>query len=80
MIHCFSRRSGAGLRSLLDLTVFKDLRPDSLVVGVLPDLLCELHTSKAIVLSPAPPRVDLYHITREKRCHTSLTVGLLITT
>ena len=62
-IHSSSRRSVAGLRSLLDLTVFKDLRPDSLVVGVLLDLLCELHTSKATVLSPAPPRVDLYHIT-----------------
>ena len=47
-----------------DLTVFKDLRPDSLVVGVLLDLLCELHTSKETLLSPAPPRVDLYHITR----------------
>ena len=64
MIHSFSRRSVAGLRSLLDLTVFKDLRTDSLV-GVLRDLLCELHTSKAILLSPAPPCVDLYHVTRQ---------------
>ena len=79
-IHSSSQRSVAGLRRLLDLTVFKDLRPDSLVVGVLPDLLCELHTSKATLLSPAPPRVDLYHITQQKWCHTSLTVGLLITT
>ena len=61
-IHSSSQRSVAGLRSLFDLTVFKDLRPDSLVVGV----LCELHTSKATLLSPAPPRVDLYHITRQK--------------
>ena len=65
-VHSSSQRPVAGLRSLLDLPVFKDLRPDSLVVGVLPDLLCELHTSKATVLSPAPPRVDLYHITRQK--------------
>ena len=64
-IHSSSQRSVAGLRSLLDLTVFKDLRPDSLV-GVLPDLLCELHTSKATQLLPAPPCVDLYHITRQK--------------
>ena len=62
-IHSSSQRSVAGLRSLLDLTVFKDLRPDSLVVGVLADLLCELHTSKVTLLSPAPPRVDLYHFT-----------------
>ena len=62
-IHSSSQRSVAGLRSLLDLTDFKDLRPDSLVVGVLPDLLCELHTAKATMLSPASPRVDLYHIT-----------------
>ena len=41
-IHSSPQRSVAGLRRLLDLTVFKDLRPDSLVVGVLPDLLCEL--------------------------------------
>ena len=41
-IHSSSRRSVVELRSLLDLTVFKDLRPDSLVVGMLPDLLCEL--------------------------------------
>ena len=68
------------LRSLLDLRVFKDLRPNSLVEGVLPDLLCELHTSKATLLSPAFPCVDLYHITRQKWCHTSLTVSLLITT
>ena len=65
-IHSSSQRSVARLHSLLDLTVFKDLRPNSLVVGVLPDLLCELHTSKATLLSPAPPRVDLYHITRQK--------------
>ena len=65
-IHSSSQRSVAGLRSLLDLTVFKDLRPDSLVVGVLPDLLCELHTSKTTMLSSAPPRVDLYHITQQK--------------
>ena len=69
-IHSSSRRSVAGLRSLFDLTVFKDLRPDSLVasfvVGVLPDLLCQLHTSKATLLSPAFLRVDLYHITRQK--------------
>ena len=64
-IHSSPRRPVAGLRSLLDLTVFKDLRPDSLV-GVLPDLLCELHTSKATLLSPAPPRVDLYQITQQK--------------
>ena len=56
-IHSSSQRSVAGLCSLLDLTVFKDLRPDSLVVGVLPDLLCELQTSKATLLSPAPPCV-----------------------
>ena len=30
--------------------------------------------------SLAPPRADLYHITQQKWCHTSLTVGLLITT
>ena len=65
-IHSSSQRSVAGLRSLLDLTVFKDLRPDSLVVGVLPDLLCELQTSKATLLLLAPPRVDLYHISRQK--------------
>ena len=64
-IHSSSQRPVAGLRSLLDLTVFKDLRPDSLV-GVLLDLLCELHTSKATLLSPAPLRVDTYHITRQK--------------
>ena len=65
-IHSSSQRSVAGLRSLLDLTVFKDLRPNSLVVGMLPDLLCELHISKATLLSPVPPRVDLYHITQQK--------------
>ena len=65
-IHSSSQRSVAGLRSLLDLTVFKDLRPDSLVAGLLPDLLCELHTSKATLLSPAPPCVDIYHITQQK--------------
>ena len=79
-IHSSSQRSIAWLRSILDLMVFKDLRPDSLVAGVLPDLLCELHTSKATLLSPAHPHVDLYHVTRQKWCHTSLTVGLLITT
>ena len=62
-IHSSSQRSVAGLRSLLDLTVFKDLRPSSLVVGVLPDLLCELHTSKATLVSPALLRVDLHYIT-----------------
>ena len=65
-IHSSSQRSVAGLRSLLDLMVFKDLRSDSLVVGVLPDLLCELHISKATLVSPAPPCVDLYHITQQK--------------
>ena len=65
-IHSSSQNPVVGLRSLLDLTVFKDLRPDSLVVGVLPDLLCELHTSKATLVSPALLRVDLYHITRQK--------------
>ena len=65
-IHSSSQRSVAGgLRSSIDLTVFKDLIPNSLV-GVLLDLLCELHTSKTTVLLPAPPRVDLYHITRQK--------------
>ena len=65
-IHSSSQRSVAGLRSLLDLTVFKDLRPDSFVVGVLLDLLCERHTSKATLLLPAPPCIDLYHVTRQK--------------
>ena len=67
-IHSSSQRSVAGLRSLLDLAgfFFKDLRPNSLVVGVLPDLLCELHASKATLLSPAPPCVDLYHVTQQK--------------
>ena len=65
-IHSSSQRSGTGLRSSLELTTFKDLRPNSLVVEVIPDLLCELHTSKVTVLSPAPPCVDLHHITRQK--------------
>ena len=52
-IHSSSQRSIAGLRSLLDLAFFKDLRPDSFVVGVLLDLLCELHTSKATLWSPS---------------------------
>ena len=67
----FKIHSSSRLRYLLDLIVFKDLRPDSLV-GVLPDLLCELHTSKATLLSPAPPRVDLYqHYPTEVVSHKS---------